>query len=423
MGHLALAVSELDRLFAAWRQVRSTTLRSRWPQVRREAEAFDATPLARLSELQVALRRGDFEFAPKHGYAKRKSGGSRRGITVHSISDRIVQRSILSVFFARESRLRDRLGALPGILEHPASFAGNPGRGVPEAVARVAEALRHGSRAFAYSDMKDFFPRIERSDVVELVRSETGEEEFAELFRRALQTELSNPGDLRDFLDLFPGPERGVAQGSLLSVLAGNLVLRNFDRRFSETGVVLVRYLDDFALLTESVSAAQQWFAIAQEELERVGMTCYSPGDGSHKAGLGRVTEGWDFLGCRIHPDGISPSRRNSRRLLRDLRAMIQRAQATILEFQADPTKRRAIESTYAQTLVQLDRRIRGWGAAYRFVSNRVVFSQLDVAIDRLVADFQGWFGRVLAGESPRVRRRSLGIMLLADNPPRDVTG
>ena len=38
-------------------------------------------------------------------------------------------------------------------------------------------------------------------------------------------------------------------------------------------------------------------------------MTCYQPDDGSQKAFLGSVAGGFDFLGCRVHPDGVSPAR------------------------------------------------------------------------------------------------------------------
>ena len=93
---------------------------------------------------------GSIEFSPKWGYAKRKSGGSRRGITVHGVADRIVQRSILNVLYTRRPALRKHLGEIPALLDVSTSFAGTPGRGVPEAVAAaVAACPARGARAFA----------------------------------------------------------------------------------------------------------------------------------------------------------------------------------------------------------------------------------------------------------------------------------
>ena len=73
----------------------------------------------------------------------------------------------------------------------------------------------------------------------------------------------------------------------------------------------------------------------------------------------------------------------------------------------------------FAQTLVRIDKKVRGWGDAYRFVSNRVAFSQLDAVIDRACSTTTGdGSRRVSKGADPRTRRRTLGVALLADTPP-----
>jgi hypothetical protein len=100
-----------------------------------ELGEIEAAPLRALREIQRQLRQSRFTFSPKWGYAKRKSGGSRREITVHGIRDRIVQRSILNVLYTRNPTLRKHLGEVPALLDVSTSFAGTPGRGVPEAVA------------------------------------------------------------------------------------------------------------------------------------------------------------------------------------------------------------------------------------------------------------------------------------------------
>ena len=124
MGKLVLAVSNLDSLFHAWRDVRSQVQRSSWPQLSAELGAIDAEPLRTLRTIQKQLRGNAYQFSPKWGYAKRKSGGSRRGITVHCVTDRIVQRSILNVIHARDPR--------PGI-----SWARSPGRWTRRRVSRA----------------------------------------------------------------------------------------------------------------------------------------------------------------------------------------------------------------------------------------------------------------------------------------------
>ncbi len=266
--------------------------------------------------------------------------------------------------------------------------------------------------------MKDFFPCVPRHEVVEFFKANVRDVEFLELFAKALETELENRGELEQWLELFPLSEVGVAQGSLLSVLVGNLALRDFDRCLNRGELTTVRYLDDFIILGNSAAVVSAGFQTAQEKLAKLGMTCYQPGDGSQKAFLGSVANGFDFLGCRIHPDGVSPSRRARRKLLGEIVREISEAKRRIREL-SQPEARRRAERAYVQTLASIDNKIRGWGDAYRFVSNRVTFAQIDGQIDEQVDRFQRWFLRHYIEADARTKRRITGVSLLGDTPPR----
>jgi hypothetical protein len=312
------------------------------------------------------------------------------------------------------------LGNIPQTLQTPTSFAGTPGRGVPEAIALIHKTIRAGARAFAYSDMKDFFPCVPRNDVLQYLKSNIDDEGFLDLFDAALETEIANRADVEQWLALFPIYEIGVAQGSLLSSLVGNLSLRDFDVRLNDDQLTTVRYLDDFVVLGPSLAAVTDGFRRAQQELARLGMTCYAPDDGSQKAFLGATDDGFDFLGCHVHSDGVSPARRARRKLLRDIALAMARGKAQMREFRSAQACRRT-EAAYAQTLVHIDRKVRGWGDAYGFVSNRLPFSQTDATIDRMLAEFDDWFRRNHHPAEARARRRLLGVALLSDTPPQEL--
>lgn len=418
MVKLVQAASSLDNLYRAWRDVRAQIQRTSWPEIAAEMTEVEAAPLRTLRRIRQQLQSGRYEFSRKWGYVKRKSGGSRRGITVHGVRDRIVQRSILNVIYTTDGDLQHCLGELPRVLQTPTSFAGAPGRGVPEAVAMAVNAMHAGARAVAYSDVKDFFPFVPRHDVVEFVKANVDDEGFVELFRAALETEIRNRDEVAPWLELFPTAEVGVAQGSLLSVLVGNLALRHFDVRLNQDPLVTIRYLDDFAIFGPSLAAVRDGFQAAQDELAKLGMTCYEPDDGSQKAALGVVESGFDFLGCRIHPSGLSPARRARRKLRREIAATIAEGKSQMRQFGKD-TSRRRTEQAYAQTLVRIDKKVRGWGDAYRFVSNRLAFAQLDAEIDRMIDAFHSWSYRKWQVADARVRRRIQGVALLSDTPPR----
>lgn len=417
MNKLISLVANVDFLYQAWRSVRSLVRQTSWTFLLEELAQIDAAPLNILGNISFQLKTGSYEFSPKLAYAKRKSGGSRRGITVQRLCDRIVQRAILNVMYSTDQGVQSELGELPEILRTLTSFAGAPGRGVPDAI-RMAEAtIRAGAGAFAYSDMKDFFPCIPRHDVIALLESNISDRAFVQLFGQALETEIANPSDVEAWISLFPIREVGVAQGSLLSTLVGNLCLRQFDVEMNKRDLVTIRYLDDFLILTNDLATAEAGFSRAQAELAQLKMSCYAPGDGSHKASMGRVADGIQFLGCQIHPDGISPARVASRKLLKDIESIISEAKRNIMTY-TDSRQRRRTESTYIQALSKIDRKIRGWGDVYKFVSNRLPFTQLDGEISRKLEEFRSWlYCRLVQGDD-RSRRRMLGVSLLSDTSP-----
>ena len=129
------------------------------------------------------------------------------------------------------------------------------------------------------------------------------------LFECATETTLANLAHLGDDGALFPLGAEGVAQGSPLSPLIGNILLRAFDVKMNGRGVVCVRYIDDFVLLGPSPSALNKTFANAQAELSRFGMTAYDPAANTEKASLGKVDDGFQFLGCHIKPGLVQPCR------------------------------------------------------------------------------------------------------------------
>ena len=105
--------------------------------------------------------------------------------------------------------------------------------------------------------------------------------------------------------------EQGVAQGSPLSPLFGNVLLHAFDHRFNGRGIVCVRFIDDFALLGEFEAKVAKAFANARTCLAELGLTCHDPygaGTNRMKSARGTVASGFDFLGYRIEPGLLQPS-------------------------------------------------------------------------------------------------------------------
>ncbi|MFM8581683.1 MAG: reverse transcriptase domain-containing protein, partial [Planctomycetaceae bacterium] len=231
---------------------------------------------------------------------------------------------------------------------------------------------------------------------------------------------LSDTAGLSDWLDLFPLGETGVAQGSLLSVTVGNLALRQFDQRLNADGLSTVRYLDDFAILATSREQARAGLELARSELTALGLDCYLPGDGSQKGWLVPIARGFEFLGCRVHPSGLSPARRARRQLLTRVTRLLADGRRRIHTSARGGGSSGDRESEgAAQVLMRVDHAVRGWGDAFRFLTNRAALAQLDREIDRRVEAFVAWCEVQARGVPSNERRRLRGVGLLTDLAPR----
>jgi RNA-directed DNA polymerase len=313
--------------------------------------------------------------------------------------------------------------AIQKILSTPTSVGGMRMRGVDSAMKQIMDAIDNGSRYFLRSDIANFFTKIPKDKVKRFAAASIRDRKFLVLFEAALNTELQNLSELGEHAALFPIGNDGVAQGSALSTLAGNIVLQEFDRILNERKILCVRYIDDFIILGPTESSVKKAFASAQELLCQLNMIAYSPSDPSNKAECGQVSSGFSFLGCYINPTAklIQPARKNRTNLLKKIDTFLEEA---LQSLRWTSRKDQApIRQRYAQTLVKLDGIVSGWGHAFQFCNCGATFDSLDNAIDQKINRFNSAVKNLLHANSPRVSRRVLGVQLLRDIPIGGIGG
>lgn len=196
--------------------------------------------------------------------------------------------------------------------------------------------------------------------------------------------------------------------------MIGNILLRKFDAKLNSRGIVCVRYIDDFLLLGPSPSALDKAFESAREELAQFGMIAYDPDATPEKASRGKVSEGFQFLGCYIKPGLVQPSRPARQRLLQAVDEVLDKGRKS-LKRAAKIAGPMVPKQRYAQTLVEIDRILRGWGHAFAFCNGRNAFRDLDRAIDQKCLGFRRWTNKLCQDQTPEVKRRVMGVFLLSD--------
>jgi hypothetical protein len=300
------------------------------------------------------------------------------------------------------------------------SVGGIRERGVPHGLALIDQAIREGHYWFVRSDIQNFFTRIPLSDVNSFVRRSVSDQQFSELFEAALFTHLTNQLELeeRQLFLLFPDSETGVAQGSALSALAGNITLRHFDEQMNGREIVCVRYIDDFILLGKSEAKVRTAFASAQRLLGRMRMDVYAPNDPKAlkegKVDAGNIHDGTDVLGYRISAGSRQPSAAAQTTLLKKLDQVVLDAKREMTLAASEKSSSSHLRR-YHQSMVMLHKIAWGWSQSFRHTTARHVFEALDQKIDQRIAELRSYAFALTQGASSNVRRRVAGTHLLTD--------
>ncbi len=404
---LLTRVRSLRCLEAAWRNVRTNGLASKSDAVRKEIQAFDEDSAGKLRSLKSRLGHGSFKFPAARGVPIPKPGKKDiRPIVLADVETRIVQRAILDVL--------QGIDALQPFFRNLHSFGGikrqkdEPLAAVPAAIKAVLDAIGSGARYIACADISAFFTRISKSSVSDIVGGAVADAEFSVLFRQAIHVELSNLARLREHADRFPTEDIGVAQGSALSPLLGNIILADFDRQMNEGDCRCIRYIDDFIVLGPSDSAVMARLRLAKRILGALGMAFALDKTSPHAI---PVAGSFQFLGIELHNGLIRPAGKARTKFLTSLRATFEQGRKALVGYRNGQPLLKA--EALLGTLKKADGMIQGWGKHYRFCNDQRCFENLDIEIGQLIRDYLGFYaGERRAAPSNRAPAM-LGVEML----------
>ena len=416
---LCLNIQRINTLWSAWIAIRPKALRSSDQQTRASANVIDENPYSALRGLQDRLRSGTFKFEPQRGVLKKRKDNKPRPLVISPITNRIVQRAILDTLQSKKASVRRRLGSISEVLYTPTSVGGIPEKGSSDAVKLIRAAITDGATHYVRSDIRDFFTNVKTAQLISTIENITGDGEFAEFLKDGLQVELSNADEpwVQEWIDLFPDGHTGVPQGSSLSTFCANFVLAGFDNALNRNGLTTIRYIDDFVILGRSEKATNRGWKTAKSILSQLELQVHEPSDESKKASLGQVSDGFEFLSYRFRGKCVGLAKAAKLSILDKIDEEILSSKRSIAGSLAE--KRRA-EARFAQSLVSIDRRVRGWGDSFQDVDQRVEFKQLDEKIASKIRGFLGWYSRQISGRDAQEKMRALGVALLYDTPRPD---
>ena len=232
-----------------------------------------------LETLQSLLRENQYSPLPLLKIDVKKEDNNRK-IAIPAIRDRIVQSALLNVI---EPYFE------PSFLD--CSFAYRPNRGAHQALNRVEKLIKKGFTWTAKADIENFFDNVDHEILIKSLAEKVNDSNIINLISKTLYSqEFEN--------------NKGIAQGSVISPLFSNIYLHKFDETMVYAGYNIVRYADDFVVLTDSSEIAQQALQKAEESLDQLRLQL-----NKEKTCITNIKDGFVFLGYEFNENGKFPSK------------------------------------------------------------------------------------------------------------------
>ena len=247
---LLQAAMRPDTINESWRRLKGE--HTPWsPTINRDELEWNL--LKHILELREAVLAGKYRPSPLRQFPMKKPDGRQRILTAYYLSDKLIQRALLTVLEPRAEALF-----------HDDSYAYRPARGVQQALAKSRERIRCGLDWLVDADIKSFFDSIPHGPLGKTLKNFIRDKPAMAL----IDTWLVQGAHHTSLL----GSRRGISQGAILSPLMCNLFLHDFDLAMQKASIPFVRFADDFLLFAPNRERAEAARAHADKILTKLGL-------------------------------------------------------------------------------------------------------------------------------------------------------
>jgi len=304
-------------------------------------ERYEANLETNLEKLSQELKAGEYRPQSIKRHWIPKAGSNKlRPLGIPTVRDRVAQtalRNVLEPIFERDFSEQ--------------SYGFRPNRGCKDALRRVEKLLKAGYTWVVDADIESYFDTIPHAELMKRVEDKVSDGAVLRLISGYLKQSVME--GMHRWV-----PEEGSPQGAVISPLLSNIYLHPLDHLMMRQGREMVRYADDFVILSRSREEAEASLSEVRAWLEESGLrlhpekTCIV--DANAKGGF-------DFLGYHFEQNKKWPRKKSLQKFKDTIREKTKRTNGNSLKI----------------IIAKVNVTLRGWFEYYKH-SYRTTFRSLD---------------------------------------------
>ncbi|WP_459835361.1 group II intron reverse transcriptase/maturase [Halanaerobaculum tunisiense] len=304
-----------------------------------------------MQELYRQLREDRYEPRPVLRTYISKENGEKRPLGIPVIKDRIAQQAVKQILEIHFERLFCEC-----------SFGFRPNRSTHDAIEKIEEYKQQGYDWVVDADIKSYFDTINHDLLMDFIVEYISDGWVLDLIRSWLTAGVMTEEGRKE-------TKEGTPQGGVISPLLANIYLHYFDKKMTRRGYKLVRFADDFVVLTKSKDKAKRALQVTRQIIENELKLKLHP----EKTVITNFYDGFKFLGFRFHHWYYKSPRDRAINNFKDrIRDITRRNRPQKLEIIID----------------ELNLVLKGWGHYFKIGNIKTLYRKLDKWIRMRIRSF-----------------------------------